>query len=26
MTSPFVEQPNLRPKLAAALCKTALKL
>jgi len=26
MTSLFVEKPNLRLKLAAALCKTALKL
>jgi len=26
MTSLFVEQPNLRLKLAAALCKTVLKL
>jgi len=26
MTSLFAEQPNLRLKLAAALCKTVLKL
>ena len=26
MTSLFVEQPNVRLKLAAALCKTVLKL
>jgi len=26
MTSLFVEQPNLRLKLAAALCRTVLKL
>jgi len=26
MTSLFVEQPNLRLKLAAALCKTVLKV